>query len=72
MFQINVEIEMKVKRVIGNHIPNISQLDNKFQDIRERVRTVLADLDSGSVTESTAIQVELELEMDLGDDEEHF
>jgi hypothetical protein len=53
----------------------VSQLNNKFRDIHERARTVLADLDNGSVTEltaQTAIHVELELEMDLGDDEEHF
>jgi hypothetical protein len=53
----------------------VSQLDNKFRDIRERARAVLADLDSGSITEltaQTAIHVELELEMDWGDDEEHF
>lgn len=51
----------------------VSQLENKFRDIRERAKMVLADLDSGSVTESTAqtaVYVDLELEVDLDYDEE--
>jgi hypothetical protein len=45
----------------------VRQLENKFRDIRERVKTVLADLDSGSVesTAQTAVYVDLELEVDL-------
>jgi hypothetical protein len=44
-----------------------SQLENKFCDIRERARIVLADLESGTVTEmtaQTAVYVDLELELD--------
>ena len=49
-----------------------SQLEDKFRDIRERARTVLADLDNGTVTKSTsqtAVYVDLELEFDDGDEQ---
>ena len=49
-----------------------SQLEDKFQDIRECVRTVLADLDNGTViklTSQTAVYVDLELEFDDGDEQ---
>ena len=54
----------------------VIQLENKFRDIRDRARIVLADLNSGSVTELTAqtaiyVDLDLDLEMDLNDDEEH-
>jgi hypothetical protein len=51
----------------------VEKLENKFRDIRERARTVLADLGSGTVTESTtqtAVYVDLELGLDDDDGEE--
>lgn len=51
----------------------VKKLEDKFRDIRERATTVLADLSSGTVTESTTqtvVYVDLELELDDVDDEE--
>ena len=50
-----------------------SQLEDKFRDIRERARSVLANLENGTITEltsQTAVCVDLELELD--DDDEQF
>ena len=50
-----------------------SQLEDKFRDICECARSVLADLENGTVSESTsqtAVCVDLELELD--DDDEQF
>jgi hypothetical protein len=48
----------------------VSQLEDKFCNIRERARMVLADLESGKVTESTAqTAVYVDLELELDDDE---
>jgi len=48
----------------------VTQLEDKFQDIHKCARMVLANLDSGTITESTAqtaVYVDLELELDDND-----